>query len=258
MKNLNKFLYILLLIIYAETSKAQLLWYADPNKPQTENFYNLNIEPNEKGSLEVINDEKHGKVWQVNKPSGSKRTELSRSRPKKDTLQNAYTPKEGDTIYLGYQWKVMIEGNEERKSFAVFQNKSESPHSQNYPFNLDYNGKMLSMNAFTQGEGSQKSRAKKIWEKPVKENEWVTIVMGIKFSRDADIGHIELWFNGEKQVLEGQDTSGKFIHRTLDDSGNYFKWGAYNENSRPFNITVSLDEMRVTKDYKTANPLNYK
>jgi Polysaccharide lyase len=252
-----KILSFLLLIIGIETTQAQLLWYADPSKPQAENFYNLNIEPNENGTLEVITDEKHGKVWQVNKPSGSKRTELSRSRPKKDTLQNAYTPKEGDVIYLGYQWKIMIEGNEERKGFAVFQNKSESPHSQNYPFNLDYNGKTLSMNTYTQGEGSQKSRGKKVWEKAVKENEWVTIVMGIKFSRDANIGHIELWINGEKQALQGQDTSGKLIHRTLDDSGNYFKWGAYNENSRPFNITVNLDEMRVAKDYKTANPLNY-
>ncbi len=257
MKKLIKLLPIIIAFMVVKTTKAQLLWYADPAKPQAENFYNLNIEPNEKGSLEVVNDEKHGKVWQVNKPSGSKRTELARSRPKMDTLQNAYTPKEGDVIYLGYQWKVVIEGDEERKGFAVFQNKSESPHSQNYPFNLDYNGKTLSLNAYTQGEGSQKSRGKKVWEKPIKENEWVTIVMGVKFSRDAGVGHIELWLNGEKQVLHGQDKAGKFIHRTLDDSGNYFKWGAYNENSRPYNITVNLDEMRVAKDYETANPLNY-
>lgn len=252
------FCVFVLFFICQQNLKSQLLWYADPSKSQTDNFYNLNIEPNEKGYLEIVNDEKHGKVWQVNKPSGSKRTELSRSRPKKDTLQNAYTPKEGDVVYLGYQWKIAIEGNDERKGFAVFQNKSEAPHSQNYPFNLDYNGQTLSMNTYTPGVGSQKSRGKKVWEKAVKENEWVTIVMGLKFSRDAQVGYIELWFNGEKQILEGQNSAEKLLHRTLDDSGNYFKWGAYNENARPYNITVWLDEMRIANVYEVANPLNYK
>ena len=217
---------VLFLNVNIHFANAQLLWYADPNKTQAENFYNLNIEPNEKGFLKVVNDEKHGKVWQINKPADSKRTELSRSRPKKDTLQNAYTPHEGDLIYLGYQWKINIEGDTERKGIAIFQNKSESPHSQNYPFNLGYDGKTVSMNTYVAGEGSQKSRDKQVWEKAVNENEWITIVMGIKFSKDANLGYIELWLNGIKQDLEGQDKTGKYYHRTLDDSGNYFKWGA--------------------------------
>lgn len=260
MKNTVKFLPLLLVFINLETAQAQLLWYADPAKPQAENFYNLNIEPNEKGTLEVVDDEKHGKVWQVNKPSGSKRTELSRSRPKvmKDSTTNAYIPKEGDSIYLGYQWKVSIAGNDERKGFAVFQYKSENPHSQNYPFNLHYNGKKLAMSVYVPGTGSQNSRGKEVWATNVQENEWVTIVMSIKVSQDANKGHIELWLNGEKQVLQGQNKEGLLHHRTLDDNGNYFKWGAYNENARPYDITVSLDEMRVAKDYNTANPLNYK
>lgn len=70
------FCVFVLFFICQQNLKAQLLWYADPIKSQTDNFYNLNIEPNEKGYLEIVNDEKHGKVWQVNKPSGSKRTEL--------------------------------------------------------------------------------------------------------------------------------------------------------------------------------------
>jgi len=76
---MNKIFAILIYFISIETSYAQLLWYADPNEPQAESFYNLNIEPNEKGSLEVIVDEKHGEIWQANKPSCSKRTELARS-----------------------------------------------------------------------------------------------------------------------------------------------------------------------------------
>lgn len=260
MKKVVKFLPILLIFIGINTAKAQLLWYADPAKPQAENFYNLNIEPNEKGTLEVIDDEKHGKIWQVNKPSGSKRTELSRSRPKvmKDSTTNAYIPKEGDKVYLGYQWKAVIAGNDERKGFAVFQYKSDSPHSQNYPFNLHYNGKKLAMSVYVPGTGSQSSRGKEVWATDVKENEWVTIVMGINVSQDASKGYLELWINGKKQVLAGEDKTGKRYHRTLDDSGNYFKWGAYGEAGRPFDVTVNLDEMRVAKDYETANPLNYK
>lgn len=248
--------FLIIFALKSTNSVAQLLWYANPEKPQEANFYNLNTEPNEKGYLDIVNVPGHGKVWKVNKPSGSKRAELARSRPKLDTLSNAYTPTEGDIIYLGYKWKVKIAGNEPRKAFAVFQNKSQSSHSQNYPFNLDYDGKELSMNRFLPGEGSQKSRGKTIWTKAVKEDEWVSIVMGIGFSRNLNKGYVELWCNGEKQKLDGKLE--KYMHRTLDDNGNYFKWGAYNENSRPFDITVWLDEMRVAKDFETANPDNYK
>jgi Polysaccharide lyase len=257
-----KILITLFFLFFGKTiTNAQLLWYADPNKPQTDNFYNLNREPNEEGTLDLVTDSLYGKVWHVNKPSGSKRTELARSQPKEPNEKgiNTYIPTEGDSIYLGWRWKgEIVNADYPAGGMAIFQNKSSTPHSQNYPFTMVWNGKEMSLDKFVAGTGSQGSRGTKLWQKEVAENQWVTIEMKIKFSRDSNIGSIELWFNNVKQDLVGGDSNKKVMHRTLDDSGTYFKWGSYGEKARPLDVNIYLDEMRVAKDFKTANPNNYK
>ena len=252
---------ILIFLILGKTTQAQLLWYADPNKPYTDNFYNLNREPNEEGTSAVMIDSKYGKVWKVNKPVGSKRTEFSRTQPKEPTGVNTYIPNEGDSVYTGWRWKGEIEGSEfPAKEFAIFQNKSQHNASQNHPVNIDWDGKEMMLKIVKQGTGSVGSRSSIIWKKAIPENQWVAIMLKMTYSRDAKVGSVELWIDGEKQNLVGQnnDTERRIFHRTLDDEGNYSKWGAYNEASRNFNITVYLDEMRVAKDFETANPDKYK
>jgi Polysaccharide lyase/Bacterial Ig-like domain (group 2)/Cellulose binding domain len=230
-------------------AQAQVLWYGDPEEDYRKNFYRLSVEPDEPASVTVQRDPDHGAVWKVNKPAGSKRAELSKT--------NGYSPKEGDKVYIGWRMKVSIVGSAMPGGFSLFQNKSESPHSQNYPFTLGFTGTQLSLNAYDPGTGSQSSRGRNLLKRPLAEGEWVTLVLGVHFSRQDNIGYIELWLDGEKQTLAGSDSRKRVMHRTLDDSGNYFKWGAYNEASRDFDISVYLDEMRVAMDYASANPFTY-
>ncbi len=227
---------------------AQVLWYGDPNMNYLESFYRLSRETGEDGTIKTVTDPVHGKVWEINKPIGSKRTEVART--------NGYIPKEGDLVYVGWRMKISIAGTANPNGIAIFQLKSEGNQTQNYPLLMGSDGNSISLIAYDPGTSPQASRAKNLCRKNVNEGNWVSIVLAIKFSDNANIGYVECWFDGVKQDLNGDDANKRVKHRTLDDS-NYFKWGAYNEEARPFNITANLDEMRVTKDYASAEPNNY-
>jgi Polysaccharide lyase len=236
-----------------------LNWSADPNLTYTDSFYRLSVEPGENASVSTTNDATYGKVWAVNKPSGSKRAELSQTDPSTGS-RAAYVPSEGSKVYIGWRWKVNIAGTGNPTSgFAVFQNKSNnksdgSSTTQNYPFNLEYDGTTLTLATFVPGTGSQSSRRTERWSRAIGENQWLAIVIGVKFSKNSSIGTLELWANGTKQNLVGDNSSQILSHRTLDDFGNYFKWGAYSEAARPFNITAYLDNMKVATTYDEARP----
>jgi Polysaccharide lyase len=231
-----------------------LKWAAYPSSDYRESFYRLSTETGETASVSKVNDATYGDVFAVNKPSGSKRAELSRTEPSQGTKPD-YVPAEGDLVYIGWRQKINIAGNTfPSGGFAVFQNKSNDPHSQNYPFLMGYDGKTLTLTKYVSGSGSQESRGTKIWSKAVSENSWATIVLGVKFSKNSSTGYIQLWHNGSAQDLVGDDSSRKVFHRTLDDNGNYFKWGAYNETSRNFNITNYLTNMKIATTYDEARP----
>lgn len=233
----------------APVSRTNIIWYGDTDKDYLDSFYRLSKESGENASVSVTNVSGQGKVWKVNKPAGSKRAELART--------NGWIPSEGEKVYIGWKMKVNIAGSENPDGYAVYQLKSESPHSQNYPISMGYNGNKLTVDAYNAGSGSQASRRRTLCEKNVSENSWVYIVLGIKFSHNANIGYVEVWLNGQKQNLLNDNSNKQAKHRTLDDNGNYCKWGAYNEESRRFNITTHLDEMRVAKTYSEANPYTH-
>jgi len=137
------FFTVLFLMLCIEKSQAQVLWYGDPTKDYKESFYRLSVEPGEPGYVSVVNDPVYGKVWNVIKPSGSKRAELART--------NGYSPKEGDKIYVGWREKITIEGNGS-PGFAIFQLKSDPTHSQNYPVIMGYNGTNMGVSAYNPAE----------------------------------------------------------------------------------------------------------
>jgi hypothetical protein len=248
----KKFIYVKSLMLstfFFQAAQSQVLWYGDTNRNYTDSFFRLSKEPGELGNVGTVKDPTNGVVWKVNKPSGSKRTELART--------NGFEPKEGDLIYVGWKLKMNIAGNQNPNGMAIFQLKSEGNASQNYPLLIGYNGNSLTFSAYNPGVGSQASRGRVLATKSLKEDVWISIVMGIKFSKDANKGYTELWLDGVKQSLLDDNAEKQAKHRTLDDNGVYFKWGAYNENSRYFNVTAYLDEMRIAKTYALAEPNNY-
>jgi Polysaccharide lyase/Secretion system C-terminal sorting domain len=230
-------------------AQSQVLWYGNPNEPLTRNFRQLNTEPGEDGTATTVNDPQMGKVWKINKPSGSKRTEFAR------TL--GYIPKEGDKVYVGWRVKINIAGSKNPSGFAIFQLKTEGDGQQNHPVSIDYDGTRISVDGVNPGTGCVSCRQKTFCTKAMNENTWTDIVLGFKFSKNASIGYVEVWINGVKQALLNDNANKQSFHRTIDTGEMYFKWGAYNEASRPYNITVYMDEMRVAKSYNQANPDTY-
>ena len=95
------------------------IWYGDPNKPWRDVFVNFNREDNGGTNPTLISttDPQHGKIWRVHKPAGAKRAEISRAK--------GYNQREGETIYIGWRWKIDIANANPTNGFAVFQWKSE-------------------------------------------------------------------------------------------------------------------------------------
>ena len=253
-----------------ETAAPGEIWYGNPDRPWRDVFVNFNREDSgdTNPTLTTVTDSQHGKVWRVRKPAGAKRAEISRAK--------GYNQREGETIYIGWRWKIDVTNAKPSNGITVFQWKTEGGGRQNYPFVFGYNGSNLSLNTYGPGRttwdegGSIQRRKNTIWKKSVTEGKWVDIVLGIKVSKydGSDLGrkgYIELWFNGEKQTLTTENGQTEYditlssdrkraYHRTNDGSLTYPKWGAYNEGSRPYNVYAYFDEMRIADNYAAAAP----
>lgn len=238
---------LLMLLSFTFEAYTQVPWYGDPNLPLKDSFYNLNREPGEDGTATTVNDPVYGKIWRINKPAGSKRTEFARTTGN----VNNYKINNGDRVYVGWRVKVNVAGsNKPDGGFAIFQLKTQDNLLQNHPVSIDYDAsrKELNLQGITPGTGPVSPRIFSFCKHPMNENTWTTIVLGFKFSKEykeAEVGFVEAWINGVKQDLIDQNDQQQSYHRTHEEALMYFKWGAYNELSRPFDITVDMDEMRV-------------
>ena len=74
---------------------------------------------------------------------------------------------------------------------------------QNYPFNIDYDGKSMVMTTFDANwqDGKRGDSTEQVWERKVDIQEWITLIVAIKLSRDPAKGYIELYCNGKKQTF---------------------------------------------------------
>lgn len=249
-------------------------WYANPDASGAvwrDYFKNFNQEDNggTNPSVNIVNNSTYGKVWRINKPAGAKRAEFSRAQ-----INGVdYDFDAGDTYYVGFRFRadVLNSITREDDEVTVFQWKaSGSNQRQNYPFNMEWNPltKEYSLNLYgptTTGQ-SQSSRKATVWRSTLNENQWVTIVIGFKFSTDPGAGWVSLWKNGSKQTLSDVhhgsnysiskwgDNNRQAYHRTKDGSYTYPKWGAYNESSRKYNINVDLSDLRIDTSYSSARP----
>ena len=246
------------------------IWYGDPNKPWRDVFVNFNREDNGGTNPTVISttDRRHGKIWRVHKPVGARRAEMSRAK--------GYNQREGETIYIGWRWKIDIKNANPTNGFAVFQWKSEGQSRQNYPFVFIYKDGTLALQAFGPGKttwdegGSIQRRRNTLWKKSVAEGQWVDIVLGVKVSKydGNDLsrkGYVELWLDGQKQTLTPENGQTEYdvtlssdrkraYHRTNDGSLTYPKWGAYGGGAIDYSVYTYFDEMKIARNYSAAAP----
>ncbi|MBW1296209.1 T9SS type A sorting domain-containing protein [Aquimarina litoralis] len=270
---------VFILFLFAINSiKAQVLWYGDPDKSVNSSFRRFdsgnagddcNNQSNNNSFASTVNDSEYGKVWRIRKPIGQKRGEFARTT---GTINN-YEPEEGDLVYYGWRWK--IESTPDITSgIAVWQWKTDAGgqnNTQNYPLNMGYGNGRLSFSAWgpcypnwNSCSGSISKRKTTLWSKSIPENTWVSFVVGIKMSRNDEIGYVELWYNGQKQTLSNADfqdyqvdisSDGKrAYHKTFDGKVVYPKWGSYNSNACNYNTTTYYDEMRIATTLESAMP----
>ena len=266
----NLFLIFAVLPLLAQPVSAEIIWSADPNKSTAvDDFFKRFDSGNypqdycvEKGdevgvapsTVSVVDDATYGKVWRIHKPIGRKRGELARLEGK----VNSVAPKEGDDLYIAWDWKIdTADGKKITKETTVFQWKSQAPHNQNYPVNLEYDGD-LTLNVWGPdevGKANYGARRSVLWRKAVPQGEWVSLIVRIKVDKDDFGGLVEFWFNGEKQKLDNLESRNYKVklsadkttvyHRTNDGQFVYPKWGAYNKKSCEYDINAYFHDMRV-------------
>lgn len=275
----------MLIVLGCFSLDAQVLWYGDPNEDVRTVFRRLDPDgnrnptgnrcvddPTNPPKVSTPTDSLYGKFWRIDKPVSRKRAEFART--------NGFIPQQGKDYFIGWRWRINASPNIDR-DVTVFQWKTDqggdlSTNKQNYPFNLEYDGRELKLNAYGPAEpnwnrpGSITKRRTTLWTGEVEENEWVTFVFRVRVNRDFNSasgryeGFIEFWFNGVKQTLMNSRVrdyqvalSGnkkRAYHRTNDGAEVYMKWGSYNENACDINIITDFDDMRVARNYNAAKP----
>ena len=257
----------------------EVLWYGDPNKSVGQNFRRFDkgnfpqdycsSQGNTDSSVGTVNDSKYGKVWRIRKPKGQKRGEFARTTGS----VNSYTPKDGDLVYYGWRWKI-TSTPDINSGIAVWQWKTDAGNqnnTQNYPLNMGYGNGKLTLSAWgpcypswNSCGGSISDRKTTLWSKSIPENTWVSFVVGIKMSRNDEVGYVELWYHGVKQTLSNSGVKKysadlspdkkRAYHKTFDGTVTYPKWGSYNANACNFDTTTYYDEMRIAKTPTAATP----
>jgi hypothetical protein len=279
--------FIFLIFFLTQEINSQVLWYANPDLSVRDNFRRLDPDgnksptgnscvdnPNTPPTVTTPIDSEYGKFWRVTKPASRKRAELARTTG----TRNSLTPQNGETYYYGWRWRINS-SPDIIEDVTVFQWKTDEKgnkdsNKQHYPLNMEYNGSVLSFNAYGPAEpnwdrpGSISARKTTLWRKVIQENEWVSFVIKIKVDDSFDAtnnrynGYVEFWFNGVKQVLSNLDfnqyeaeldnANTTAYHRTFDGGEVYPKWGAYNENACDFEIVADFDEMRIATTFEDA------
>ncbi|WP_298551420.1 heparin lyase I family protein [uncultured Algibacter sp.] len=283
---------VFVVIFLAQELNAQVLWYGDPNLSVNDNFRRLDPngnsnptgdrcvdDPNNPPFVTKPTDPVYGKFWRITKPISRKRAEFARTTGD----INSFVPQKAGTYYYGWRWRINATPNLADGGIAVFQWKTDeggdiNTNKQNYPFNMEYDGSVLHLNAFGPAEpnwnrpGSITQRRTTLWQQAIQEDTWVTFVIKVKVEDTYDgnnnryDGYIEFWFNGEQQTLSNIDfdeyqvvlanSNTRAYHKTFDGIEVYPKWGAYNENACDFEVITDFDDMRVASTYAEALPSN--
>lgn len=283
-------LFAIILLFFGHGLNAQVLWYGDPNLSVNDNFRRLDPDgnsnptgdscvddPNAPPFINTPTDAEFGKFWRITKPTSRKRAEFARTTGD----VNDFVPQNGGTYYYGWRWRINATPNLADGGIAVFQWKTDQgtnmdTNKQNYPFNMDYDGSVLYLNAFGPAEpnwnqpGSITVRKTTLWTQAVPEDQWVTFVIEVNVDDTYDTtinrynGYIEFWFNGELQTLSNIDfnqyqvvlanSDTRAYHRTFDGVEVYPKWGSYNENACDFEVITDYDDMRIASTYLEALP----
>lgn len=194
------------------------------------------------GSITVIDDPTYGKTWRFYKPATDHRCEGHGAK--------GFQAAEGDEFYIGWRFKLTKPQSLSTLN-AVFQWKAYgSPMLQNYPVVIKpINGNLILMISAIKASGGYTGRT--LWQTPTVTDNWISIVLRMKFSKDSTIGFLEYWYNGVKQNFSNGQS--RYYCRTFDGSYCDPKWGIYGGDHNEVINMVNAPKIATT--YEEASPI---
>ena len=215
-------------VLLAGPAQAAVIWTADA---AAGGFPFGNSNCNRPGSIKVVSDPAHGKVWQYSKPKGDPRCESHGIK----VGGRKYKFANNKTYYLGW-WMNLSSAVDNN---ANFQWKSYGHHIQNFPLVLKMRAGMLTLlNRQPHGQTFYP------WAVPFAAHTWHHIVLGIHTSDQTRGGWVEVYYDGVQQAFS--DGTKRWACRSWD-SYNDPKWGVYGADRTA--VTNLVDDLKVGSTY---------
>ncbi len=237
---------------------ATLIWQADTTRG-TANFENLNIDQ-PGGTITVASDPlgQYGNVFKYYLPDepsgfGKERTESKGTV----TPSGTYTLQNNTDYYVG--WRSMWNPMPINPGWvALFQLHGYGPSGQPAPLVLrciNGDGTVSFQNGVTGGNPE-------FWKTTFHTNVWQNFVVHVNISADANVGYVEVWYNGVNQALAGGvsvNGVSRLYCQTLDPtSGSYdaLKWGVYRSGAMDGTgpATAYMSNAKLGTTYADVDP----
>ena len=109
------------------------------------------------------------------------------------------------------------------------------------PLAVDVDNNILKLQA-----GPQASDRTPLWKTTLQRGRWLDFVVHVKWSPDAKVGFVEMWFNGAK-VLERRS-----LNTMYPGKDNYLKQGLYRSSNVSGSSVLWHDAMRVGTSYESV------
>jgi hypothetical protein len=188
------------------------------------------------GSVNAVADAVHGHLWRYVKPAGLDRCLTHGARAEGGDL----VFRSGSTYYLGWRSKLGSVADND----GIFQWGAPGTIA---PVVLEIAGGSLHLVYNPPGGGPQI-----LWSKPVSANAWNSLALAIRVSSSALAGSVELWWNGEAQLLVNGST--RYPARTFAADHVCPQWGIEGGPSAAVALTHSVDDLTIGTSLLDVNP----
>jgi hypothetical protein len=218
----------------AGTAQAMVLWDGDAAK----GIGVFNGVECAHGTVTTTKDPRYGTVWKFFFPDGDDRCEVRGSR--------GYDITEGTEIYVGWRVRYDVAPGTLR---YVFQMKGYPPPAlqSNHPIVFGTQENLLVLINY-----DLQDQRHTIWQTAITRDQWMSIVLRMKISKDPSAGFVELWFDGQKQkFVNGQE---RIPANTFDAGRTQVKWGIYRGGQGPGDCYQYLAAPRIGTSYEDVAP----
>lgn len=198
------------------------------------------------GRFSWYQDSKEGRVLHIellDAASGKERAEFVASGK-----GNKYKDK---TVYIGWKSRLNLPKSNQGTT-CLMQGYAAGDRKIVHPFDLHANTQTNELLLFRHSGQGEDARST-LWKRTLPSSStWFSIVLKVRYSSNASVGYVELWYNGTKQTLSNGSQQVKM--QTWDGVDNNVHWGMYRRG--PINGTGHhyMKNVRIASSYAEAVP----